>query len=205
MSDSGDSIVTYTEVSSLFEGLSYTGSPGVDGLPMMPQDPYAYMEAALQAPPSPDYVLGPEHPPTPEFVLEHVYLEFMPLEDDILPAKEQTLPAAVSPSVDSPGYIPESDPKKDHAEDHKEDDEDPEEDPAGYPTDRDDDDDDEANIPEVTLSPQKRLCIALGLRYEVGESSFAPTAIPTGDFRADYGFVGTLDDEIRRDPERGRL
>ncbi|GKD17457.1 hypothetical protein Tco_1206615, partial [Tanacetum coccineum] len=31
---------------------------------------------------------------------------------------------------------------------------------------------------------------------------FAPTAIPTGGFKADYGFVGTLDDEIKRDPER---
>ncbi|GKC71790.1 putative reverse transcriptase domain-containing protein [Tanacetum coccineum] len=37
---------------------------------------------------------------------------------------------------------------------------------------------------------------------EVGESSSAPTARPTGGFRADYGFVGTLDDEIRRDPKR---
>ncbi|GJZ15073.1 hypothetical protein Tco_0550750 [Tanacetum coccineum] len=43
---------------------------------------------------------------------------------------------------------------------------------------------------------------ALGPRYEVIESSSAPTAIPTKGFRADYGFVGTLDDEIRRDPER---
>nr|GEV36060.1 hypothetical protein [Tanacetum cinerariifolium] len=51
-------------------------------------------------------------------------------------------------------------------------------------------------------SSSKRLCIALGLRFEVGESSSAPTARPTGGFRADYRFVGTLDDEIRRDPER---
>nr|GEW88883.1 reverse transcriptase domain-containing protein [Tanacetum cinerariifolium] len=33
-------------------------------------------------------------------------------------------------------------------------------------------------------------------------SSFAPTARPTRCFRADYGFVSTLDDAIRRDPER---
>ncbi|GKG01565.1 hypothetical protein Tco_0306270, partial [Tanacetum coccineum] len=46
------------------------------------------------------------------------------------------------------------------------------------------------------------MCITLGLRFEVGESSSAPTARPTRGFRADYGFVGTLDDEIRRDPER---
>ncbi|GJR21859.1 putative reverse transcriptase domain-containing protein [Tanacetum coccineum] len=37
------------------------------------------------------------------------------------------------------------------------------------------------------------------LIYEVSESSSAPTARPTGGFRADYGFVGTLrNDEIRR-------
>ncbi|GJV89812.1 hypothetical protein Tco_1533750 [Tanacetum coccineum] len=52
------------------------------------------------------------------------------------------------------------------------------------------------------LPPQKRLCINLGPRFEVGKSSSAPTARPTGGFRADYGLVGTLDDEIRRDPKR---
>ncbi|GKF39038.1 hypothetical protein Tco_0119099, partial [Tanacetum coccineum] len=59
-----------------------------------------------------------------------------------------------------------------------------------------------AGVSEVTLPPQKRLRIALGLRYEVGESSSAPTARPTRGFRADYRFVATLDDEIRQDPER---
>ncbi|GJV80260.1 hypothetical protein Tco_1516130 [Tanacetum coccineum] len=37
-----------------------------------------------------------------------------------------------------------------------------------------------ADRPDVCLPPRKRLCIALGLRYEVGESSSAPTARPTG-------------------------
>ncbi|GJR40262.1 hypothetical protein Tco_1215946 [Tanacetum coccineum] len=59
-----------------------------------------------------------------------------------------------------------------------------------------------ADRPEVCLPPQKRLCIALSLRYEVGESSSALTARPTGGFKADYGFVTTLDDESRRDPGR---
>ncbi|GJX18437.1 hypothetical protein Tco_0221114 [Tanacetum coccineum] len=59
-----------------------------------------------------------------------------------------------------------------------------------------------ADVPEVTLLPRNRLCIAPGSRYEVGESSFAPTGRPTGGFRADYGFFGTLDAEIRRDPDR---
>ncbi|GJT11702.1 hypothetical protein Tco_0858744 [Tanacetum coccineum] len=62
-----------------------------------------------------------------------------------------------------------------------------------------------AGVFEVTLPPQKRLCISLGLRYEVSESLSAPTARPTGGFRADYGFVGTLDDEIRIHMRYGRL
>ncbi|GJU44169.1 hypothetical protein Tco_1201435 [Tanacetum coccineum] len=57
-------------------------------------------------------------------------------------------------------------------------------------------------VSEVTLRPQKRLCITLSLRFEVGESSSAPTARPTREFRRDYGFVATLDDEIRCDLER---
>ncbi|GJT73135.1 hypothetical protein Tco_1032421 [Tanacetum coccineum] len=59
-----------------------------------------------------------------------------------------------------------------------------------------------ADRPEVTLPPQKRLGIALGLRYKVGESSSASTARPPGGFRADYGFVTTMDMEIMRDLER---
>ncbi|GKB64590.1 hypothetical protein Tco_0920776 [Tanacetum coccineum] len=40
------------------------------------------------------------------------------------------------------------------------------------------------------------------MRYEVGESSSAPTARPLKGFRADYGFVATMDREIMRDLER---
>ncbi|GJQ92802.1 hypothetical protein Tco_0003941 [Tanacetum coccineum] len=127
MSDSEDSMVTYTEVSSPFEDLSDIGSPGVmiygyDRLPMHP--------------PSPDYVPGLEHPRSPiyvPYVPELVYPEFMPPEDDVLPAEEQPLPAAVSPTADSSGYITESDPEEDPEED----------DPADYPTNRDDDDEKE--------------------------------------------------------------
>ncbi|GJW53871.1 hypothetical protein Tco_0097956 [Tanacetum coccineum] len=140
MSDFKDSTVTYTAVSSPFANLPDIESPGVDGPPVMPEDPYAYVVAAFQAPPSPDYVPGPEYPPSPEFVPEPVYPKFKPLEDEILPAEEQPLPAAVSPTADSPGYVPESDPEEDPEED---DDEDPAEDPAYYPADGGDDDDDE--------------------------------------------------------------
>ncbi|GKD82984.1 putative reverse transcriptase domain-containing protein, partial [Tanacetum coccineum] len=62
--------------------------------------------------------------------------------------------------------------------------------------------DSRADVHEVMLPPQKRLCIAPGPRYEIGESSSALTARPTRGFRADYGFVGTLDAEIRYGPYR---
>ncbi|GKE49806.1 hypothetical protein Tco_1481064 [Tanacetum coccineum] len=349
MSDSEDSMVTYTE-----------------------------------APPSPDYVAGLEEPeqapPSPvyvPYVSEPVYPEFMPLEDEVLSTEEEPLPVAVSPTADSPGYVPESDPEEDPEED---DDEDPEEDPADYSAeggddghDKDessDDDEDDVDIeeddeeeehpapvdstvvalpavdhapsaeetkpfetdesaatppphpayrvtarisirdelptpfwydteipspplppilsplpispplhvsslppasptyplgyravmirlraeapstshsppphiilshtradtppsgtppllpiplpisspslllpsanhgtdrPEVCLPPWKRLCFAFGPRYEVRESSSADATRPTGGFRADYGFVATMDREIMRDLER---
>nr|GFB01263.1 hypothetical protein [Tanacetum cinerariifolium] len=117
-----------------------------DGPPVMSKDPYAYVVAVFQALPSPDYVPGPEEPeqapPSPVYILyvpEPEYPEYIPPEDEVFPAEEQPLPAA-SPTIDSPGYIPESDPDEDPEDD---DDEDPEEDPADYPADHDDDDEED--------------------------------------------------------------
>nr|GEW23932.1 putative reverse transcriptase domain-containing protein [Tanacetum cinerariifolium] len=62
--------------------------------------------------------------------------------------------------------------------------------------------DHKADVSEVVLSPQKRLCIALGPRFKVRESSSAAAARSTGGFRADYGFADTLEAKIRRDPYR---
>ncbi|GKF58690.1 hypothetical protein Tco_0172227, partial [Tanacetum coccineum] len=56
--------------------------------------------------------------------------------------------------------------------------------------------------PEVNLPPRKRLGLALGLSYEVGESSAAAAARPAGGLREDYGFVATIDREIRHNLER---
>ncbi|GJW86222.1 hypothetical protein Tco_0161562 [Tanacetum coccineum] len=292
MSDSKDSTVTYTAVSSPFKDGSDIGSPGVDGPPIMPEDPYAYIMVAYQVPPSP----GPKEPqlsPPLDFVPEPMYPEYMPQEDEILPAEEQPLPAVASPTADSPGYIIESD----LDEEPEEDDEDSEEDPADYPADKDDDDEEEeepskdnaddededededeeegeehpapvdfvppvhhpspplpasppasvlpasppaspirplgyqaamirlraetpstshplplptsspplqllssyrrTNRPEITLPPRKRLGVDLGPRYEIGEGSSAAAARPTGGRKADYGFVDTMDTDIR--------
>ncbi|GJU36572.1 putative reverse transcriptase domain-containing protein [Tanacetum coccineum] len=59
MSDSEHSTVTYTSVSFPVEDDSDIGSPGIDGPPIMPEDPYAYIMAAYEVPPSPDYIPGP--------------------------------------------------------------------------------------------------------------------------------------------------
>ncbi|GKD07278.1 hypothetical protein Tco_1186963, partial [Tanacetum coccineum] len=289
MLDFEDSTITYTAVSSPFRGLSDIGSLRVDRPPVMPDDPYVYVVAAFQAPPSPDYVSGPEYPPL---------LECVP---------EPPLPTAALPTADSPGYVPESDPKEDPEED---DDEDPEEDPTDYPADGGDDGNDEdessdddvdiegdeeeeehpapanstvvallavdhapsaketelfetdesaatppphpvarllaiptpppsplspwssplpqipsppllpiplptsspslhllstdrrADKPEVTLLPRKRLGIALGLRYEVGESSSAPTARPPGGNESDSEDV---DEELVVEDDRRNM
>nr|GFC53286.1 hypothetical protein [Tanacetum cinerariifolium] len=58
-------------------------------------------------------------------------------------------------------------------------------------------------LPPILSPPSPRLDIALGPRYEVGESSSAAAAArPAGGFRADYGFVATVDREIMHDLER---
>ncbi|GJT88097.1 hypothetical protein Tco_1069814 [Tanacetum coccineum] len=111
MSDSEHSTVTYTSVSIPVEDDSDIGSPGINGPPIMPEDPYAYIMAAYEVPPSPDYIPGPEVPPSPDyipgpevppspdyipgpeepqspppldFVPEPMYPEYMPQEDEIL-------------------------------------------------------------------------------------------------------------------------
>nr|GFC05008.1 hypothetical protein [Tanacetum cinerariifolium] len=79
-------------------------------------------EEPEQAPPSPDYVPGPEH------------------ADVEIVAEDQPYVEDASPIAQSPEYILESDFEM-HLED--DDDEDPEEDPVDYPADGGDDDDDE--------------------------------------------------------------
>ncbi|GKC16685.1 hypothetical protein Tco_1013467 [Tanacetum coccineum] len=136
------------------EEISDGGSPrvivlGYDGLPIQPV-----------APPSPDYIPGPEEPQTPpvpqdederepmfiqphdlDYVLEPMYPEYIPLEDEHeFPVEEQPLPPVVSPTVESPGYVVESDPEEDPEE--YEDDE-TEDGSVDYPMEGGDDGDDD--------------------------------------------------------------
>ncbi|GJV84927.1 hypothetical protein Tco_1524825 [Tanacetum coccineum] len=88
-------------------------------------------------PPSPDYVPGPEHPPSPvevPYVPEPEYPEYLAPSDVEAPLEDQPLPTDASPTALSPGYVADSDSDEDPEED-------PEEDHADYPTDGGDDDD----------------------------------------------------------------
>nr|GFC66479.1 hypothetical protein [Tanacetum cinerariifolium] len=125
---------------SPFEESPDIGSPRADDykhleLPKILEDPY--VEVALQAPPSPDYIPGPKDleqaPPSPDYVpgLEHA-------DDDIV-AKDQPYAKDASPTAQSHEYVPESDLEV-HPED--DDDEDHEDDPVDYPADGGDDSDD---------------------------------------------------------------
>nr|GEX18318.1 reverse transcriptase domain-containing protein [Tanacetum cinerariifolium] len=162
--------VTYTSVYTDSEPWRYyeedsaeTRAPrviiyGYDGLPIYPV-----------APPSPDYVPGPEHPPSsnyvpdPEhpsspteipYVLEPEYPEYLAPSDDEAPLEDQPLPADASPIAASPDYVADSDPEEDLEED-------PEDDQADYPANRgdgddepfDDDDDDDTDDKDPNEEP----------------------------------------------------
>ncbi|GKC30506.1 hypothetical protein Tco_1037800, partial [Tanacetum coccineum] len=123
---------------------------------------YGYDGLLMQsvAPPSPDYIPGPEDPqtppvpqdederepmfiqlPDPDYVPEPMYPEYIPLKDEhMFPAEEQPLPPVDSPIAESPGYVTESDPEEDPEE---YDDDETEDGPADYPMDGGDDGDDD--------------------------------------------------------------
>nr|GFB30566.1 hypothetical protein [Tanacetum cinerariifolium] len=100
-------------------------------------DPYAQL--VMEAPPLPNYIIGSEAPPSPDYIPGPEYPEYLPPADDVLLAKEQPLPAAVSPTTKSSGYIADSEPEMDPEEEDG-DDEKSEGDFIDYPTSRGDDD-----------------------------------------------------------------
>nr|GEW83491.1 transposon Ty3-G Gag-Pol polyprotein [Tanacetum cinerariifolium] len=85
----------------------------VNGYYEMPIDPLdPYVQLVMEAPPSPDYIPGPEAPPLsdyipgpeapplPDYIPGLKYPEYLPPADDILLAEEQPQPAAVSPTAE---------------------------------------------------------------------------------------------------------
>nr|GEZ75022.1 hypothetical protein [Tanacetum cinerariifolium] len=254
MSDSEDSTVTYTTVSSPYEWRSGDVSTGVDGPPVMPEDPYAYVPLPAVASPtaeSPGYIPESDPDEDPEedladYPADHDDEEEEPSEDDadeeeddqdeddddeeeehpasadsILPPpalrvtarisfrpqsptlsfpKEDaerflampippllplTLLSSPSPQIPSPSLpasplillipLPAASPPLQLLSSYR-----------------------RADIPEVTLPPRKRLSIVHCPGYEAGESSVVAVARPIEGRRTDYGFVDSVEAEIRR-------
>nr|GEX15226.1 hypothetical protein [Tanacetum cinerariifolium] len=96
----------------------------------------------MAVPPSPNDILGPEAPPSPYYIPGPEYPEYLPPADDVFPAEEQPLPAAVSPTAESPRYITDSEPDMDPEEEDG-DNEKYEGDSIDYLTSRGDDDGDD--------------------------------------------------------------
>nr|GEX90888.1 hypothetical protein [Tanacetum cinerariifolium] len=243
MLDSKHSTITYTSISS-DDGSLDVGSPrvivlGYDGFPMMPEDPYAYVKAAMQEPPPPNFVPEPSD-------LEEDLKE----EDDEDPEEDPAdYPTDRDDEEDEESSRDDADDKE---EEKGEDDEEEEEEhlalansvgrllaiPTPPPSSLTSYSSPLPHIPSPPLptsptdagAPLGYKAAMIRLRAEspstshplplqppivlphtkasmammrvVRECSSAPTARPTRGFRADYGFVGTLDAEIRCDPDR---
>nr|GEX42119.1 hypothetical protein [Tanacetum cinerariifolium] len=147
MSSDSHATITYTSMSR-YEVIVN----GYFGMPMDPLDPYVQLIMKAppsldyipgpEAPPSPDYIPRPEAPPLPDYIPGPEYLEYLSPANDVLPAEEQLLPAAVSPTAESPGYITDSEPEMEPEEEDG-DDEKSKEDSIKYSTSRGDDDADD--------------------------------------------------------------
>nr|GEZ10836.1 hypothetical protein [Tanacetum cinerariifolium] len=81
MSSDSHATITYTSMSS-YEVIVN----GYFRMPMDPLDPYAQL--VMEAPPSPNYIPGPEAPPSPDYISGPEYPEYLPPADDVLPAEE---------------------------------------------------------------------------------------------------------------------
>nr|GFC80819.1 hypothetical protein [Tanacetum cinerariifolium] len=165
MSDSEDFTVTYTTVSSTCEGRSGDVSPGVDGPPVMPKDPYVYVVATFQALPLPDYVPGPKEPeqapPLP------VYIPYVPEPSDLDQDPEDD-------DDEDPEEVP-----ADYPADHDDDDEEePSKDDADEEDEEQDEDDDDeeeehpASADSIPPPPALRVTARISFRPQPPTLSF---------------------------------
>nr|GEV23239.1 putative reverse transcriptase domain-containing protein [Tanacetum cinerariifolium] len=174
MSSDSHATITYTSMSSCEVIVN-----GYFGMPMDPLDPYTQL--VMEAPPSPDYIPRPEAPPSPDYIPGPKYPEYLPPANDVFPAEEQPLSAAVSPTAESPGYIadlePEIDPEEEDGDDEKGDDDADDDGDDLSEDDADDEDKEEDGIPEADMLLWKRTHFTTPTGgYEVGESSVAAAA-----------------------------
>nr|GEW59438.1 hypothetical protein [Tanacetum cinerariifolium] len=219
MSDFEDSTVTYTTVSSPYKGRSGDISPGVDGpllvypeyIPpeddVFPAEEQPLPAAAIPTTDSPGYI--PESDPNED-----------PKDDDDEDPEEDVVNYLAEHDDEEEEEEPSGDDADEKDEEQDEDDDDEEEE---HPTSADSippphslrvtarisfgphpstlsftkEDAERADRPEVTLPPQKRLSIVHCPGYEAGESSVTAASRPIEGRKADYGFIDSVEAEIR--------
>ncbi|GJW23870.1 hypothetical protein Tco_0037681 [Tanacetum coccineum] len=161
-SDNTSFAVTYTSISSDSNGPSW-GIPLVNVDELLKMDPYEEVAQQWQAPP-----LLPAYVPDPmeldEYVLVYVsepeHPEYHVPSDDDIQVEDQPYVDDASPTVESPGYIVDSDsmeedsidypdePEDDDEDPEEDDNEDPEEDPSEEHEPEDDDEDPDEDLSE---------------------------------------------------------
>ncbi|GJT17528.1 hypothetical protein Tco_0876234 [Tanacetum coccineum] len=177
------SIVTYTFVYSDSEPWRFQWVSDVE-----PEAPEEAPQSLEQAPPSPNYVPGPEHPPSPDYVPGPKYPEYLVPPDDEVPIEDQPLPTNASPTALSSGYAADSDPSEedladyptnegDDEEESSEDDDDEEKDEA-FEEDEEEEEHlasaDSTTLPAIDLVPLAEDTEA----FETDESAPTPTPSP---------------------------
>nr|GEV85071.1 hypothetical protein [Tanacetum cinerariifolium] len=163
------------------------------------------MVTYIAAQPSLDYLPGPEYPPSPEFIPEPVYPEYMPPKDEILPAEEQPLPTAVSPTIDSPGYVlkfdSEEDPNDDLVDYPVNGGDDDNDDDESSDDDEEDDDDIEKDEDEEHLALVDSTAVALPAKetkmFETDESAATPPPHPA--YRSEQQLMASRFNLLGRD------
>ncbi|GJW03755.1 hypothetical protein Tco_1562611 [Tanacetum coccineum] len=139
---SASSAVTYTSVYTDSEpGRVFWGADDEEitdgGIPRVIVYGYDRLPMQPVAPPSPDYIPGPEDSQTPPVPQDKDERE---QDEHVFPVEEHPLPPIDSPTVESPGYVTESGPKEDP---EKYEDDETEDGPVDYPMDGGDDGDDD--------------------------------------------------------------
>nr|GEY03743.1 hypothetical protein [Tanacetum cinerariifolium] len=136
MSSDSHATITYTSMSS-YEVIVTE----YYGMPMDALDPY--VQLVMEAPPSPDYIPGPEAPASPDYIPRPE----APPSLDYIPGPEAPPSPDYIPGLEYPEYLPPADDPEMEPEEEDGDDEKSEEDSIEYPTsggdnDADDDGDD---------------------------------------------------------------
>nr|GEV69809.1 reverse transcriptase domain-containing protein [Tanacetum cinerariifolium] len=155
---SSDSVVTYTSISSedgTFWGIRFFGMEQPDSLEAAPQSPIPTPLAPQDEDEREPMFIQPHDP---DYVLEPMYPEYIPLEDGhMLSVEEQPLPHVVSPTAKPPGYVAELD-LEEYEDDESEDGS------VDYPMDggdaRDDDDGDSSGDDADDEDEEEEECLA---------------------------------------------